>query len=91
MDCLAVLLALDRPHAVISHASAARLWAFPCPRDADNTIRLTDPERWRNGEGFRMVRAPLRHGEVWRAGPVRVTSAARTLVDCARGHWRTPS
>lgn len=84
VDCLAVLLALDRPNAVISHASAARLWAFPRPRDVDDTIRLTDPERWRSGGGFRMTRAPLRPGEVWRAGAVRITSAARTLVDCAR-------
>jgi hypothetical protein len=31
-----------------------------------------------------MSRAPLGRGEIWRAGPVRVTSAPRTLVDCAR-------
>jgi len=31
-----------------------------------------------------MSRAALEPGDVWRAGPVRVTSAPRTLVDCAR-------
>ena len=34
--------------------------------------------------GFLMSRAPLGRGEIWRAGPIRLTSAARTLVDCAR-------
>ena len=84
VDCLAVLLALDRPRAVMSHSSAARLWGVPRPRSADDALRLTDPERWRRGEGFVMSRAPLRTGEVGRMGPVRVTSASRTLVDCAR-------
>jgi hypothetical protein len=32
VDCLAVLLALDRPWAVMSHASAARLWGLARPR-----------------------------------------------------------
>ncbi|MET0763580.1 MAG: hypothetical protein ABWY29_01850 [Blastococcus sp.] len=84
VDCLAVLLALDRPRTVVSHVSAAQLWGLPVPRSAAGPIRLTDPDRWRRGEGYVMSRAPLRSGEVWRAGPLRVTSVPRTLVDCAR-------
>jgi Transcriptional regulator, AbiEi antitoxin len=84
VNCLAVLLALDRPGAAISHQSAARLWDLPVPRDDAEVLRLTDPVRWRRGRDFHMARAPLRTGECGRMGPVRVTSAVRTLVDCAR-------
>jgi hypothetical protein len=84
VDCLAVLLALDRPRTAISHGSAAQLWDVPVPRSAAGPIRLTDPDRWRRGEGYVMSRAPLRAGEAWRSGPLRLTSAPRTLVDCAR-------
>jgi hypothetical protein len=82
--CLAILLALGRPRATISHGSGARLWDLPTPRQPEVPVRLTDPDRWRRGEGFLMSRAPLHPGDVWRAGPVRVTSAVRTLIDCAR-------
>jgi hypothetical protein len=82
VDCLAVLLTLARPGAVMSHGSAARLWGFP--GYADDVLRLTDPDRWRRGEGYRLSKAPLMPHERWKAGPVRMTSAARTLVDCAR-------
>ena len=51
IDCLAVLLSMDRPTAAISHASAARLWNLPTPRPADPIIRLTDPTQWRQGRG----------------------------------------
>jgi Transcriptional regulator, AbiEi antitoxin len=85
--CLAVLLALDRPRTAVSHASAAQLWGLPVPRSAAGPIRLTDPDRWRGGEGYVMSRAPLRAGEAWRIRPVRAISAARTLVDCAR-EWQ---
>jgi hypothetical protein len=84
MDCLAVLLSLDRQTAVLSHASAARLWRMPVPHPVDPTIRLTDPAQWRQGRGWRMTCAPLLPGERWRSGPLRLTSAPRTLVDCAR-------
>jgi hypothetical protein len=84
LHCIAVLLTLDRPRASISHGSAARLWGLPVPRTAEELIRVTDPERWRRGNGFLMSRAPLGSDEIWRAGPIRLTSAARTLVDCAR-------
>ena len=84
VDCMAVLLAVNRPSTVMSHGSAARLWELPCPRPGNEILRLTDPFRRRRGPGYLMSRAPLRRGEAWRAGPVRVTSAPRTLVDCAR-------
>lgn len=84
LDCLAVLMSLGRPTAFVSHGSAAHLWKLPVPRALDPTIRLTDPEQWRRGRDWRMVCAPLAPSERWRAGPVRLTSAARTLVDCAR-------
>jgi hypothetical protein len=87
VDCLAVLLALERPRTAVSHESAALLWDLPVPRSAAGPIRLTDPDRWRRGQGYVMSRAPLRAGDVWRAGPVRLTSAPRTLVDCAR-EWQ---
>jgi hypothetical protein len=84
VHCVAVLLALDRPRTAVSHVSAAQLWDVPVPRSAAGPVRLTDPDRWRRGEGYVMSRAPLRAGEVWRSGPLRLTSAPRTLVDCAR-------
>lgn len=84
VDCLAVLASLGRPGTVVSHSSAARLWDLPLPEMPGELLRLTDPDRWRRGDGFLMTRAPIGPGERWRAGPVRVTSAVRTLVDCAR-------
>jgi len=84
VNCLAVLMSLGRSTAFVSHGSAARLWRLPVPRLLDPTIRLTDTEQWRRGRDWRMVCAPLHPSERWRSGPIRLTSAARTLVDCAR-------
>jgi putative AbiEi antitoxin of type IV toxin-antitoxin system len=85
VECLAALLALGRPNAVVSHVSAARLWGFPVRRAlAGPVVRLTDPGAWRAGRGYVVSTAPLRSGDVVSSGPLRVTSAARTLVDCAR-------
>jgi hypothetical protein len=84
VDCMAVLLHLDRQHTALSHGTAAQLRGLPVPRTLDPAIRLTDPERWRRGEGFLMSRAPLLPAEVISSGPLRLTSPARTLVDCAR-------
>lgn len=84
VDCLAVLLCLGRTTAAISHGSAARLWRLPVPDDLDPTIRLTDPALWRRGQGFLISPAPLGPAEFAALGPIRATSAARTLVDCAR-------
>ncbi|TQN41062.1 putative AbiEi antitoxin of type IV toxin-antitoxin system [Blastococcus colisei] len=84
IDCLAVVLELGRPTTVASHASAARLHGLPLRRDIAGTVRLTDADVWRRGRGFLLKQAPLRIGEIQRSGPLRVTSAARTLIDCAR-------
>ncbi|SDC17952.1 Transcriptional regulator, AbiEi antitoxin, Type IV TA system [Geodermatophilus telluris] len=84
LECLAVLLSLDRPDAVVSHGSAARLLGLPVWDGLERTVRLTDPQQWRTGAGFRVNCAPLHAHEAVRHGPVRLTSPARTLVDCAR-------
>jgi hypothetical protein len=85
LDALATLLALGRPTAVLSHATAARLLGVPVRRGFDRTIRLTDPEgQWRRGENFLVSRAPLGSDEIIHKGPLRLTAPARTLVDCAR-------
>jgi hypothetical protein len=84
VDCLAVLLSLGRETAVLSHTSAARLWGMPVSRRVGPTIRLTDPAQWRRGRGWHMTCAPLLPTERWRSGPLLLTSASRTLVDCAR-------
>jgi hypothetical protein len=84
LDCLAVLLAVNRPAAAISHRSAARLWGFPVVRRPGAVVRLTDPTHGNDGRGFHVTRAPLDPGEVSIRGPFRLTTAARTLIDVAR-------
>lgn len=84
IDCLAVLLELDRPTATVSSMSAARAWGLPLRRSADPTVQLTHPTAWRHGRGFHMTRAPLHATEIIRMGPLPVTTMPRTLVDCAR-------
>jgi hypothetical protein len=84
LECLAVLLTLARPGAVVSHTSAARLLGLQVRRSRERTVRLTDPSLWRTGRGFRIAQAPLTADEVVRRGPVPLTAPARTLVDCAR-------
>jgi hypothetical protein len=83
-DCLAVLLSLGDTRAVLSHTTAARLLGFPVRRGAETELRLTDPAHWRRGAGYRVVRAPTTPHEVFSSGPFRLTTAPRTLVDCAR-------
>jgi hypothetical protein len=84
-DCLAVLLDLHRTTAAVSHDSAARLWGFPVPTTRGVTpVLLTDPTLSRKARDYRVTQAPLPRGEVWRRGPLRLTSACRTLLDCAR-------
>jgi len=83
-DCLAVLLSLGDTRAVLSHTTAARLLGFPIRRGLETELRLTDPAHWRKGVGYRVVRAPLAPHEVLTSGPFRMTTAPRTLVDCAR-------
>jgi hypothetical protein len=91
IECLALLMQLDRPSAVISHSSAARLWGLPLRRGMGNGLRLTDPTGWRRGKDFVMAQAPIDDWETAHDGPVRLTSAGRTLVDCAREWDLEPS
>ncbi|RBY76642.1 hypothetical protein DQ239_14025 [Blastococcus sp. TF02-09] len=85
VDCTAVVLELGRPDLAVSHSSAFRLLGLPARRLLlPDTVRLTDPELWRRGKGFTVNRAPLSAGEVEVRGPLRITTPARTLVDCAR-------
>ena len=86
LELLALQRHLDRPGAALSHTTAARLHGLRVPRSTDEVHRLTDPERWRSGRGYRMTRAALPPTEVTRLGPFRITTTARTLVDCAREH-----
>jgi hypothetical protein len=84
LDCLAVLLAVERPSAAISHRSAARLWGFPLRQGPGDIVYLTDPTHGRDGRGFHITRAPLEPGEISIRGPFRLTAAPRTLIDVAR-------
>jgi predicted transcriptional regulator of viral defense system len=84
LDCLAVLLSVGRSEAAISHSSAAQLWGLPLRRDRDRTIRLTDPLHSRRGKGYGVTRAPLPSRDVAVREALRLTTPARTLVDCAR-------
>jgi predicted transcriptional regulator of viral defense system len=84
VECLAVLLQLDRRTAVLSHESAARLWGLPVRRGLTGQVRLTDPTLSRRGRGYDVTQAPLRLGDAVTSTPFRLTSVARTLLDCAR-------
>jgi hypothetical protein len=84
LDCLAVLLELDRSTAVISHESAAQLWGFPVRAALRGSVRLTDPTLSRRARGYDITQAPLTSTEVRTAGPFRLTAETRTLLDCAR-------
>jgi Transcriptional regulator, AbiEi antitoxin len=84
-ECLALLLELDRPTALASHATAARLWELPVPRrEPTRPLRLTDPSGWRRGRDFVIAHAPVAARDRYRSGRLWLTSATRTLVDCAR-------
>jgi predicted transcriptional regulator of viral defense system len=83
LDALAVLAVLGRGP-VLSHSSAARLHRLVLPRGVDEIVRLTDPELWRAGRGYRISAAELLPEDVVQLGPATGTNIARTLVDCAR-------
>ncbi|MGY1848623.1 type IV toxin-antitoxin system AbiEi family antitoxin domain-containing protein [Blastococcus sp. SYSU DS1021] len=85
LECLAVLLELDRPTVALSHETAAHLWELPVPRRSTaGPIRLTDPGLSRQGRGYRITQAPLGPDDVTSEGPLRVTTTARTLLDVVR-------
>ncbi|MGY1723434.1 type IV toxin-antitoxin system AbiEi family antitoxin domain-containing protein [Blastococcus sp. SYSU DS0533] len=84
LDALAVITRLARPSAVLSGATAGWVWGLPRPRSTTSVVELTDPHRWRRGQGWLMTRAGLPDDEVTVRGAYPVTTVARTLVDVAR-------
>jgi hypothetical protein len=84
LDCAAVLCALARRQTVVSHASAARLHGLLVPDGALSVARLTDPDQWRRGRGYRVAVGRVDDGEAVTVTRLRATSLERTLVDCAR-------
>ncbi|MCF6507570.1 hypothetical protein E9549_09145 [Blastococcus sp. MG754426] len=84
LDALAVTTHLARPSAVLSGATAAWVWGLPRPRVTTPVVELTDPHRWRRGQGWLMTRASLPEDEMTVRGAYSVTTVARTLVDVAR-------
>jgi predicted transcriptional regulator of viral defense system len=89
VDCVAVLLSLDRGP-VLSHASAARLHDLIVPRAESQDVRVTAVDQWRRGRGYRVARAALPDEDVRPWLGFGATSVARTLVDCAR-EWSLTS
>ena len=85
IDASAVLLALDRPSAVLSGYSAAVLHGLPTPRRMQDVVTLTDPHQHRRGSGYAVTCAPLPAGSTTVVGGLPVTSLARTVTDVARG------
>jgi len=85
LEALAVTTSLGRSSAVLSGGTAAWVWGLPRPRTSPATVHLTDPERWRRGRGWLMTHASLPDDEVTLRGAYRLTTAARTVVDLARG------
>jgi predicted transcriptional regulator of viral defense system len=83
LDVAAVLVRLERRPAV-SHASAAAVHELVVPRSLLGEVRLTDPDNWRTGRGYRVSQATLMPEQIADWGPFAVTCVARTLVDCAR-------
>ena len=74
---------------VLSHSSAARFHRIVLPRALDGVVRLTHPEEWRSGKGYRVAAAALPPDELVDAGAYALTGLARTLVDCSR-EWALP-
>jgi hypothetical protein len=87
LECAAVLRRLERDSVVVSHASAARLHQLVVPRSCEAEVRLTDPEQFRTGRGYRISEATVPPGDVVVKDGLRVTSVTRTLADVGR-EWR---
>lgn len=73
--------------AVVSHASAVILHGLPSPRFLDDAVVLTSDKEHAGGEDaawVRLQRSRLPGRFTTEVGGVRVTSLARTAVDCLR-------
>lgn len=77
---MAALLAAD-PEAVLSHRSAAALWALLLP--APGPIHITVPTERAPGAGIVAHQSSLGVNEVTQRRRIRVTSVPRTLLDLA--------
>ena len=84
LECAAALRRLERPTVVISHDSAARLHRLVLPRSAGIPIRLTDPEHFRIGRGYRISEAALPPADVVVQEGLPLTTVPRTLADVGR-------
>ncbi|WP_369130103.1 type IV toxin-antitoxin system AbiEi family antitoxin domain-containing protein [Modestobacter roseus] len=89
LECAAVLRRLDRSGAAVSHGSAARLHGLVLPRSPETDVRLTDPEQFRTGRGYRISEAALPLGDVVIQDGVSLTTVPRTLADVGR-EWALP-
>ena len=84
VEAAAVVFTLDRPDAVLSGFSAARVWGLPTPQRLRGTVTLTDPDQHRRGRGYEVTHGPLPAGSTTVHRGLPVTTLARTVVDCAR-------
>jgi hypothetical protein len=83
LACAAVLVRLGgRP--AISHESAARAHGMVLPARSDDRVRLTDQFQWRRGRGYEVAAAALPSSHLRALASFRMTTPARSLVDCAR-------
>jgi len=83
LECAAALSRLDRT-SVVSHTSAARLHRLLVPGSADAGVRLTDPQQFRTGRGYRISQASLPPSDQAVERGLPVTTVPRTLADVGR-------
>jgi hypothetical protein len=84
LECAAVLRRLERDSVVISHGSAARLHELVLPRSLSAEVRLTDPEQFRVGRGYRISAATIPARDVLDQDGLPLTTITRTLADVGR-------
>jgi hypothetical protein len=84
LECAAVLCRLERTTGVVSHTSAARLHDLVLPRSYGTGVRLTDPEQFRTGRGYRISQAAVPPEDVVLHEGLPVTTITRTLADVGR-------
>ena len=84
LECAAVLRRLQRTSVVVSHDSAARVHGLVVPRSAATDVRLTDPDQFRTGRGYRIGQAALPPDDVLVHQRLPLTTVTRTLADVGR-------
>jgi hypothetical protein len=84
LECAAALRRLDRSTVAVSHTSAARLHRLVVPRTAGTEVRLTDPEQFRTGRGYRISEGTVPPEDVVVHEGLPVTTVTRTLADVGR-------